>query len=187
MSTGNLFVISGPSGAGKGTLVAQLMSRMDDAWLSVSATTRTPRPGEIDGVTYFFKTRDEFESMIEANELLEWAEYSGNYYGTPLASIREAMAAGKQVILEIEVQGAAQVKEKLPEAHLIFIEPPSMEELAHRLRTRGTEDEKTIERRLEAAHMELSRKQEYDVTLVNDNLEQATDELVAYVKAQSEK
>ena len=186
MRNGNLFVISGPSGAGKGTLVARLMQEVPDAWLSVSATTRAPREGERDGVHYYFVTPDEFLRMAEAGELLEWARFSGNYYGTPQASVHEHMDAGQQVILEIDVQGAFQIREKIPEAHLVFIEPPSFEVLVQRLRNRGTEDEDAVLRRLEAAEVELSRKEEYDIRLVNDDLDVAVGELVAYVNEKAE-
>ena len=186
MRNGNLFVISGPSGAGKGTLVARLLQEVGDTWLSVSATTRSPREGEVDGVNYYFVDRERFMDMVAAGELLEWAEYSGNCYGTPIASVVEHMQLGQQVILEIDVQGAFQVREKLPEAHLVFVEPPSLAELERRLRGRGTEDEETIARRMEAALVELSRKEEYDIRLVNDDLAIATEELVAYVNRQAE-
>ena len=167
--------------------MARLLQRVPDAWLSVSATTRAPREGEVDGVTYYFVTRERFEEMVQAGELLEWAEYSGNCYGTPMASVLEHMKLGKQVILEIDVQGAFQIRDKVPEAHLVFIEPPSIEVLEQRLRGRGTEDEATIKRRMEAAQVELSRKMEYDIQLVNDDLDEATAQLVAYVNEQAEK
>lgn len=187
MRHGNLFVISGPSGAGKGTLVARLLSEVSDAWVSISATTRAPRQGDIEGVTYYFVSVDEFKSLIDEGQLLEWAQYSGNYYGTPLDKVLAAMECGKQVILEIDVQGAFQVKEKVPQAKLIFIEPPSFEELEARLRQRGTEDEATIQKRLKAAEVELSAKEEYDIQLVNDDLNEATAKLVDYVNEQAEK
>ena len=186
MRRGNLFVISGPSGAGKGTLVARLLSEVPDAWVSISATTRNPRAGEEDGVQYFFVSRERFMRMVEAGELLEWAEYSGNCYGTPRASVVDHMQAGEQVILEIDVQGAFQIREKMPEARLVFIEPPSLEVLEERLRNRGTEDDDTVKRRMEAAKLELSRKEEYDIRLVNDDLEATVKELVAYVNEQAE-
>ena len=166
--------------------MARLLREVDDAWLSVSATTRAPREGEVDGVNYYFVDREKFMSMANSGELLEWAEYSGNCYGTPLQSVLDHIELGKQVILEIDVQGAFQIRDKVPEAHLVFIEPPSLEELERRLRGRGTEDEATIARRMEAALVELSRKEEYDIRLVNDDLDEATAQLVAYVNEQAE-
>lgn len=186
MRNGNLFVISGPSGAGKGTLVARLMRRVPDAWLSVSATTRAPRDGEVDGVHYHFLTCERFEELIAEDGFLEWARYGDNYYGTPRADVMRHMEQGVQVILEIDVQGALQVREKLPDAHLVFIEPPSMDELERRLRGRGTESEEAVQKRLRAAKLELSRKMEYDIQLVNDRLDEATDRLVAFVDQQAE-
>lgn len=186
MRRGNLFIISGPAGVGKGTLVARLKKDVPDVWLSVSATTRKPRAGEVNGVHYFFKSREEFERMASEGGFLEWACYSDNLYGTPRASVEQHMAAGEQVVLEIEVQGAFQVREKMPQAHMVFIEPPSMEELEVRLRGRGTEDEATIVKRLAAAEVELSRKMEYDKRLVNDDIDRALEELVSYVNMQAE-
>ena len=183
MRTGNLFVISGPSGVGKGTLVARLLHDVPDTWLSISATTRQPREGEEDGVNYYFVDRKGFDEMVENEQLLEWAEYSGNCYGTPLASVEEQMALGKQVILEIDVQGALQVRERMPQAHLVFIDAPSMEELERRLVGRGTEDEQTIQRRLDAARGEREKRNEYDFVLVNDDLEEAAARLAAYVNS----
>ena len=187
MRHGNLFVVSGPSGTGKGTLIALLLEEVPDAWLSVSATTRRPRPGEEEGVSYYFLTKEEFLSLAEEGGFLEWAEYSGNCYGTPRASVEREMAAGRQVILEIEVQGALQVREKMPAARLVFIEPPSLRVLEERLRGRGTEGDEVIEARMKAAEVELSHKMEYDMRLVNDNLDEATDALVRYVNEQAEK
>lgn len=187
MRTGNLFVVSGPSGAGKGTLVARLLEAVPDSWVSVSATTRAPRAGEVDGVSYYFLDRDEFLRRAETDGFLEWAEYAGNCYGTPRSSVEQKIAEGKQVILEIDVQGAFQVKDKIPEAHLVFIEPPSMEVLEARLRGRGTEADDVIEKRMQAARLELSQKMRYDKRLVNDDLDSAAAELVDYVNAQAEK
>lgn len=187
MRKGNLFVISGPSGAGKGTLVALLVSAVDDAQLSVSATTRQPREGEVDGISYWFLTKEEFMERVHDGDFLEWAEYSGNCYGTPKSTIVEQLDQGKQVILEIDVQGALQVRRLMPEAKLIFIEPPSLQELERRLRSRGTEDEAAIARRLETAKVELSQRNEYDITLVNDDLEKTAAELIAYVNEQADK
>lgn len=186
MRTGNLFVISGPSGAGKGTLVARLLEEVPDTWVSVSATTRRPRPGEEEGVSYYFLDREDFLALADEGGFLEWAEYAGNCYGTPLASVQREMAAGRQVILEIEVQGALQVREKMPEAHLVFVEPPSLEELERRLRGRGTEADDVVRKRMETALVELSHKMEYDIRLVNDDLDEAVAQLVAYVNNTAE-
>ncbi len=181
MRKGNLFVLSGPSGAGKGTLVSRLLDAIPDAWVSVSATTRQPRPGERDGVSYYFMDQLHFDELVSQGGFLEWATVHGNSYGTLKSSVQEHMETGSQVILEIDVQGALQVRKAMPEAHLIFIEPPSIEELERRLRGRGTETEEVICRRMETAKVELDRKMEYDVQVVNDDLNRATDELVAYI------
>ena len=186
MRNGNLFVISGPSGAGKGTLVRHALSQIDDAWVSVSATPREPRRGERDGVHYFFMDEDGFSAMAERDGFLEWARYAGNGYGTPRASVEEHIARGEQVILEIDMQGAFQVREKMPEAKLVFIEPPSMAELERRLRQRGTETDEAIAERMATAELELSRKMEYDKQLVNDDLESAVAELVGYINEQAQ-
>ena len=183
---GNLFVISGPSGAGKGTLVARLLEMVPDTWVSVSCTTRSPRAGELEGVHYYFKTRDEFMGLAENGGLLEWAEYSGNCDGTPRQGVEQRMAEGAQVILEIDMQGGFQIRQKLPQAQLVFIEPPSMEVLEARLRGRGTETEEAISARLEAARLELSRKMEYDYLLVNDDLDVAAQKLADYVNKMAE-
>lgn len=186
MRNGTLSIISGPSGAGKGTLVARLLHSIDDAWVSVSATTRAPRDGEQEGVHYFFLSKDEFEDIIAHDGFLEWACVHDHYYGTLQSRVEEAMDQGKQVILEIDVQGALQVKEKMPEAHLIFIEPPSLDELEKRLRGRGTETEQEISTRLRNAKLELSLKKEYDYTLVNDNVIKATEQLVGLINSFAE-
>lgn len=180
---GNLFVVSGPSGAGKGTLLSQVIERIPDAWVSVSATTRSPRPGEIEGVHYFFLDTDHFKSLVEQDGFLEWAQVHDNFYGTLKQSVVDHMNAGDQVILEIDVQGALQIRKALPEAHLVFIEPPSLEELERRLRQRGTETEDVISSRMKTAEVELAQKMEYDVQVVNDDLERAVDELVEVINS----
>ena len=185
MRQGNLYVISGPSGAGKGTLVSRLMERIPQAWLSVSATTRAPREGEIEGVHYFFLDDDVFDNLIECNGFLEWANVHTARYGTLKEVVEQHIAAGDQVILEIDVQGGFQIKEQIPDAHLVFIEPPSIEELEARLRGRGTEDEASIQKRMANALVELSQKKEYDVQFVNDNLDECTDEIVAFIEKQA--
>lgn len=186
MRHGNLFVISGPSGAGKGTLVAQVLKRVPDAWLSISMTTRAPRGAERDGIDYYFASETEFDTLIAYNGLLEWAQVHGKRYGTPRTTVEEQINLGKQVILEIDVQGAFQIKKQMPLAHLIFVEPPSMESLETRLRKRGTESEDKIIQRLKTAELELEQKMEYDIRLVNDDLEIASDELVAYINKKAE-
>lgn len=186
MRHGNLLIVSGPAGAGKGTLVSRLSDRVSDVWVSVSATTRAPRPGEIDGVHYFFYDEAQFDRAIAEGGMLEWAHVHGHRYGTPRATVEEKMAEGRQVVLEIDVQGAFQVREMIPAAKLIFIEPPSLEVLEARLRGRGTEDDAEVRRRMKTAEVELSRKMEYDVQLVNDDLDQATEALVDLVNAYAE-
>ena len=187
MRQGNLFIVSGPSGAGKGTLVGRVMDRIPDAWLSISVTTRQPREGEVDGVHYFFVDDERFDGLVSDDGLLEWAQVHSARYGTPRKTVEDHIAAGGQVILEIDVQAAFQVREKVPAAHLVFIEPPSLEELERRLRGRGTEDEASIVKRMENARIELSRKMEYDIQLVNDNLDECTEELVAFIESKAEK
>lgn len=183
MPKGNLFVISGPSGAGKGTLISLLAQRFPGIKISVSATTRTPRPGEEDGVDYHFLSEESFESLLADDGFLEHALVHGKHYGTIKSYVDESIARGEQVILEIDVQGARQVKQIMPDAHLIFIEPPSLEELERRLRGRNTETEEQINRRLNTALLELSAKMEYDVQLVNDDVEAAYSQLAAYIES----
>lgn len=175
--TGKLFVISSPSGCGKGTLIAKLLGNNSNIWVSVSATTRKPRAGEVDGVNYYFLDKSDFKHMIKNDELVEWAEYSGNYYGTPKKYIDKHLNKGENVILEIEVQGAKNIKKMYPDSTLIFIKPPSMEELERRLRGRGTEDEDAIKKRLETAEIELLQTENYDYVVINDSLEDACREL----------
>ncbi|MDF2613605.1 MAG: guanylate kinase [Clostridia bacterium] len=176
-------VLSGPSGSGKGTIVRKLIMH-EEFKLSVSATTRAPREGEIDGVHYFFKTKNEFRSMIEQNELLEYAVFCDNYYGTPKSFIEEYVKNGKDVILEIEVQGAKQIKAIYPDALFIFVMPPSLSELENRLVGRNTETEEVIRKRLERAKEELSLYKEYDYVVINDTIEEAAKaiELIVYAE-----
>lgn len=173
MATGRLIVLTGPSGVGKGTLLRALLQRHPELYLSVSATTRSPRPGEIDGKHYFFKTRDDFLEMVENGELLEWAEFAGNFYGTPRQPVEEMIRQGKWVILEIELEGARQIRESFPDALRIFVLPPSMRELEMRLRGRGQDSEDAIARRLKRAAAEMDAAGEFDVQVVNDDLELA--------------
>lgn len=173
---GILAIISGFSGAGKGTVVNRLLEKENYA-VSISATTRAPRQGEIDGKNYFFKTRDEFENMIENNQLIEYAEYVGNYYGTPKDYVFQKLDEGYDVILEIEMQGALKVKEKFPETALIFITPPSADELKKRLVGRGTETEEQIDKRMSRAVDECPYMDKYDYIVVNDDLDECVDEI----------
>lgn len=174
---GNLVIISGFSGAGKGTVVKGLMVRYDCYALSVSATTRAPREGEVNGREYFFKTREEFEEMIRQDALYEYAQYVSNYYGTPKAYVQEQLDAGKDVILEIEVQGALKVKEKNPKALLLFVTPPSAEELKKRLQGRGTETEEVINERMRRAADESELMDRYEYLVINDQLEKCVEEV----------
>ncbi|MGD1938545.1 MAG: guanylate kinase [Cyanophyceae cyanobacterium] len=175
---GQLIVLTGPSGVGKGTLVkALLREHSDELFLSVSATTRSPRSGEVDGQHYYFFSREQFEGAIENNELLEWAEFAGNYYGTPLRPIEERIAKGERILLEIELEGARQVAKVFPEALRIFVLPPSMDELERRLRSRGQDSDEAINRRLERAKVEVDAAGEFDVTVVNNELTVALDSL----------
>lgn len=183
MAEGSLYVISGPSGAGKGTLVNRILDEHPDIILSISATTRQPREGEVDGVHYHFMSVDEFEDVIARDGFIEWAQVHSNYYGTPLAPIEQHLAAGDTVLLEIDVQGAFQVLDKLPQAKLVFIAPPSVEELERRLRGRGTETEEVIAQRLANAQGEMEASKDYDFVIVNDDLERATKELACVLES----
>jgi guanylate kinase len=182
--TGILFVLSGPSGVGKDTVLRRALPKLGRIRTSISATTRAPRPREAFGVDYFFVTRDEFLAMQAKGDLLEHALVHDNFYGTPRSWVLEQLQQGIDVVLAIDVQGALQVRKLYPEAVLIFIAPPSWDELSRRLRGRGTEDDATVQRRLENARTELSRAGEYNYLVINDNLHEATDRLRAIVIAE---
>ena len=175
--TGRLIVLTGPSGVGKGTLLAALLARHPELYLSVSATTRSPREGEVDGVHYYFYTRDRFDRAIAAGALIEWAEFAGNYYGTPTEPVREQLDRGKSIILEIELAGARQVAKIFPDALRIFILPPDLTTLEARIRDRGTDSAEAILRRLEQATVEIAAQHEFDRWIVNDDFQIALDEL----------
>ena len=179
MNKGSLFVITGPSGAGKGTVLKEVIKNLDRLYFSVSATTRKPREGEVDGVHYHFMTKERFESLIADDRFLEYAQYAENYYGTPLDPVLEQLEQGNDVILEIELQGALQVKKRMPQAVLVFIAPPSFEELEDRLRGRGTETEEVILRRLAIARQECENMHQFHYVVVNDQVADAADRLRA--------
>ncbi len=183
---GMLVIISGPSGSGKGTVVKELI-KQDCFALSVSATTRSPRPGEMDGIHYYFYDKETFEKMKQQEELLEWAEFCGNYYGTPKKYVLKQMAEQKNVILEIEVQGALQIKKIYPDCILIFMIPPDAKELRKRLTERGTEDEQTIDRRMNRAIEEMKFIPQYDYIVINDTVKKAAEAIYSIVTAESMK
>jgi len=184
---GILVVLSGFSGAGKGTVVKKLMESYDTYALSISATTRQPRVGEEEGKSYFFKTVEEFEKMIEEDKLLEYANYVGNYYGTPADYVNSMLKSGKNVLLEIEIQGAMKIKEKNPDAVLVFLTPPTADELKNRLTNRGTEDLATVEKRLSRAGEESNGIENYDYILVNDDLDTCVKEFNEIVVSEKKK
>lgn len=181
---GKLIVISGPSGAGKSTVVAEAIKGRQDVCFSTSVTTRSPRPGEVDGREYFFIDRERFDEMVEKDELLEYAVYVSNCYGTPRAFVEEKLAEGLNVLLDIEVQGARQVREKVPDSVKIFVVPPTLEELRRRLVNRGTESAEAIENRLARARQEYGEATFYDYIIVNDDLAVAAQELTAIITAE---
>ena len=186
MSRGVLAVVSGFSGAGKGTIMKSLMAKYDNYALSVSATTRNPRPGEEDGREYFFRTKEEFEEMIRQDQLIEYARYVNHYYGTPRDYVETRLAEGTDVILEIEIQGALKIKQKFPTALLLFVMPPSAAELKRRLVGRGTETEDVIEKRLKRATEEAEGIENYDYIVINDNLEECVREMHGLIMAAHE-
>ncbi|MEO6715464.1 MAG: guanylate kinase [Mycobacteriales bacterium] len=176
---GRLVVLSGPSGVGKGTVIARIRERYPSLWVSISVTTRLPRPGEVDGVQYHFVTEDEFEALVADGAFLEHAAYAGNNYGTPREPVEERLGRGEPALIEVEVQGARQVRASMPEALLVFLAPPSWEELVRRLVGRGTEDQDSVTRRLEIAGDELSAEDEFDQVVINYDIGAAADRVVA--------
>lgn len=184
MKQGLLIVVSGASGTGKGTVCNALMESLPELAYSISATTRSPRKGEQDGVNYYFLAREEFEKMIEEGGFLEWAEVYGNYYGTPLKKIQERLAEGQDILLEIDTQGALKVMEKCPEGVFIFLLPPSLEELERRIRGRGTETEESISRRLGAAKEEIGIGRKYKYVVVNDRVGKAVEQIQSILVAE---
>jgi guanylate kinase len=176
-SRGRLTVITGPSGVGKGTLVKRLLESQPEIWLSVSATTRAPREGEVDGQSYFFHSREAFDALVATGGLLEWAEFAGNCYGTPRKPVQDQLDQGRAVLLEIELEGARQVRRSFPEGVQIFLAPPSFEELERRIRGRGTDAEEAIQRRLQRAEEELRAQGEFDAVVINDDLDTALEAL----------
>ena len=173
----NLTVITGPSGVGKGTIVRKILESHSDVWLSISATTRKPRSGEIDGEHYFFIEKENFAELINKGGFLEWASFSNNFYGTPKKTVKEKMEKGINVLLEIELEGARQIRKSFPEALQIFLAPPNLTELEKRIRGRGTETEEAIQDRLAIANNELIAKKEFDAVVINEDIEKALEEI----------
>lgn len=180
---GNVIIFVGPSGSGKGTVLKEVIEAEENVFLSVSATTRAPRPGEVDGVNYYFISRDEFISRRDNGEMLEWTEYCGNFYGTPKQAVVDRVSRGETILLEIEVEGARSIKAAIPEAITVFIAPPSMETLHRRLTNRGTEDEETVAKRMATAKSEITYAYSADYIVVNDELENAVADFRAILRS----
>ena len=177
-----LIILTGPSGVGKGTVVREILGKDKKIWLSISATTRDPRKGEREGENYYFLNQEKFKEMIDQNLFLEWAQFAGNYYGTPLSSVNEKIEEGFTVLLEIEVEGAKQIKEKFPNALSIFLLPPDKEELEKRIRKRGTEKEEAIQKRLSRANYEISASNQFDFALTNNNVDETAKRIIKLIK-----
>ena len=176
-----LIILTGPSGVGKGTVVKEILVKDKNIWLSISATTREPREGEKDGENYYFLKQEKFKEMIDQNLFLEWAQFAGNYYGTPLSSVNEKIKEGFTVLLEIEVEGAKQIKEKFPNCLSIFLLPPDKEELERRIRNRGTEKEEAIKKRLSRANYEISASNQFDHALINHNVDDTAKKIIKLI------
>ena len=178
----NLIILTGPSGVGKGTVVKEILGKDKNIWLSISATTRGPRIGEKDGENYYFLNQAKFKDMIKQNLFLEWAQFAGNYYGTPLSSVNERIEKGFTVLLEIEVEGAKQIKEKFPNSLSIFLLPPNKAELERRIRNRGTENEEAIKERLTRSKYEISASNQFDFALVNDDVDKTAKKIIKLIR-----
>ena len=177
-----LIIITGPSGVGKGTVIKQILDINKNIWLSISATTREPREGEKEGLNYFFLSKEKFKQMIDKNLFLEWAQFAGNYYGTPLSSVKKKINEGFSVLLEIEVEGAKQIREKFPDSLSIFLLPPNKSELERRIRKRGTENEESINKRLSRANYEISATNEFDFAITNDYVDETAKKIIKLIK-----
>ena len=177
-----LIILTGPSGVGKGTVVREILGKDNNIWLSISATTREPREGEREGENYYFLNQKKFKEMIDQNLFLEWAQFAGNYYGTPLSSVNEKIKKGFTVLLEIEVEGAKQIKEKFPNSLSIFLLPPDKEELERRIRNRGTEKEEEIQKRLSRANYEISSSNQFDFEVTNHNVDETAKKIIKLIK-----
>ena len=177
-----LIILTGPSGVGKGTVVREILDKDKNIWLSISATTRDPREGEREGENYYFMNQEKFKEMIAQNLFLEWAQFAGNFYGTPISSVNEKIKEGFTVLLEIEVEGAKQIKEKFPNSMSIFLLPPNIKELERRIRKRGTEKEEAIQKRLSRANYEISASNQFDFALTNHNVDETAKKIIKLIK-----